>query len=393
MKNLISLVLAGIVGGAIAFGAFKLTDRDTIIYQEQPAKVYPVSNTSVHTRPSSAPASFVEAANKANPAVVHISAQNKEYVQYDKQRRQRRSMPYGDFWGFGRGNESPKAGAGSGVIISSDGYIVTNNHVVGFADYIEVTTADNKKFKAQKIGTDPSTDLAVIKIIDEGGRSFNYLSFGNSDNVRVGEWVVAVGNPFNLTSTVTAGIVSAMARDLDIIQELKTIEEFIQTDAVVNPGNSGGALVDTKGRLIGINTAISSPTGVYAGYSFAIPSNLVKRVVDEIMEYGDIERAFLGISTADLNQARIDGYKVEVSKGVFVADFMHDQYRRKIFSSAEVAGVEIGDIIIGINGSDVDNYDDLSKALKFSKVGDTVDVTIFRNGKKKTIPVKLRQGI
>ena len=257
---------------------------------------------------------------------------------------------------------------------------------------------NKKKFEAVKIGTDASTDLAVIKI---EGEHLPFLKMENSDDVKVGEWVVAVGNPFNLASTVTAGIVSAIGRDLDIIKAPddtrvvdKAIEEFIQTDAVVNPANSGGALVNTKGDLIGINTAISSPTGVYAGYSFAIPSNLVNRVVNEIMETGgDIQRGILGIQVVPVADAKKNGINVSVDKGVFVSQFNVDRFERKLFSSAEYAGVEIGDVIVGIDQQKVDDFEDLKERLKFAKVGDTLDVLVVRNGKKKTIPVKLRQGI
>jgi S1-C subfamily serine protease len=212
--------------------------------------------------------------------------------------------------------------------------------------------------------------------------------------LKVGQWVVAVGNPFNLTSTVTAGIVSAKGRDLDIIRGQKTIEEFIQTDAVVNPGNSGGALVNTQGDLVGINTAISSPTGVYAGYSFAIPSNLVSKVVAEIKETGgDIQRGMLGIRIADVDVVKQEGLDVKAAYGVYVADFNTDVYGRKLPSSAEYAGLEIGDVIIKVDDAEIKKGDDLQQAIKFAKVGDTLNVTVDRNGKKKTIPVKLRQGI
>ena len=253
MKKIVQLFFAGILGGVVAFAAFKMFDKNTIIYEDVPAKPY---NTNVSTPAADALSNdFIRAAKKANPAVVHISAQNNEYANYTQ--RNRGYDSFEDLFFYRRNRDQPQAGTGSGVIISRDGYIVTNNHVVGFADYIEVTTEDGQTYEAKKIGTDPSTDLAVIKI---EGRNLPSLPFADSDEVEVGAWVVAVGNPFNLTSTVTAGIVSAKARELEIIQNQKRIEEFIQTDAVVNPGNSGGALVNTNGDLIGINTAISSPT-------------------------------------------------------------------------------------------------------------------------------------
>ncbi len=393
MKTLIQLVIAGVLGGCIAVGVFKIYDKDTVIYETVEASKYDTSNYSGPSTVNSINQAidFVGAAKKANPAVVHIKAQNKAYVDYQKRDYY---DPFEDFWGYRRSQNRPQAGTGSGVVISKDGYIVTNNHVVGFADYIEVVLEDGREFVATKIGTDPSTDLAVIKIEGEG-RNLPYLSFADSDRLEVGQWVVAVGNPFNLTSTVTAGIISAMGRDLDIIKGQKTIEEFIQTDAVVNPGNSGGALVNTQGDLIGINTAISSPTGVYAGYSFAIPSNLVKMVVNEIKETGgDIQRAMLGVSIADVADVREQGVNVDIDYGVYVSNYLVDSRGRKLgYSSAEAAGVEIGDIIIGVNKNEVRNRDQLQETLKFVKVGDTLDLTIFRNGKKKTLPVKLRRGI
>lgn len=379
MKRIIQLVLAGVIGGCIAFGAFKMFDKNTIIYEQIPAQRFNTSTSAPATIDFST--NFVTAASKANPAVVHISAQNKAYVDYQKRDYY---DPFEDFWGYRRNRERPQAGTGSGVLISENGYIVTNNHVVGFADFIEVVTQDGRRFEAKRIGTDPSTDIAVLKIESS---QMPHLKFSDSDKVKVGEWVVAVGNPFNLTSTVTAGIVSAMGRDLNIIKGQKAIEEFIQTDAVVNPGNSGGALVNTQGDLIGINTAISSPTGVYAGYSFAIPSNLVKRVVEEIMESGgDIQRAYLGINITNVSDALASGIKVPVSQGVYVASAVPN-------SSAQLAGIEEGDVIVDVDNSVVNNYDDLQNALKFAKVGDTVNLTVFRNGKKKSIPVKLRRGI
>ena len=205
---------------------------------------------------------------------------------------------------------------------------------------------------------------------------------------------MAVGNPFNLTSTVTAGIISAMGRELDIIKGQKTIEEFIQTDAVVNPGNSGGALVNVEGELIGINTAISSPTGVYAGYSFAIPANLVQRVIREIKETGgDIQRAMLGVSIQPISAAEEAGFDLGIDYGVVVADLGQDRYGRRTFSSAEAAGVEIGDVIIGVDNREVRDFEELSDALKFSKIGDTVDLEIYREGRKLNLPVKLRKGV
>ena len=374
MKSLMKFVFAGFLGGVIAFSAFKYFDKDVVIYEENPS---PVLYKTAESTPVSS-LDFTKAADIATPAVVHISASNKEYSEY----RNRRYNPWDDFF-YNRERKRPQAGTGSGVIISKDGYIVTNNHVVGYADYIQVTLNDGREVNAKKIGTDPSSDLAVIKIEAE---DLSYIRFGNSDNVRVGEWVVAVGNPFNLESTVTAGIVSAKGRDLDIIsqgrQNVKAIEEFIQTDAVVNPGNSGGALVDTDGNLIGINTAISSPTGYYAGYSFAIPAEIVKRVVEEIKENGDIQRAFLGVNVAVIEDNNDQG----LDPGVYIGDFVRG-------SSAYSAGMKQGDKIVNVNQSQIGTFEDLQEALKFAKVGDVLDVKVVRDGKVKNIEVKLRNGI
>ena len=374
MKSLFKFIVAGFLGGTLAFGAFKYFDKDIVVYENVPP-------TYIHQASSTAPIfpfDFTEAANIATPAVVHIRASNEEYNSYSN----RRYNPFDDF--FSNPNRvRPQAGTGSGVIISSDGYIVTNNHVVGYADFINVTLSDGREVTAKKIGTDPGSDLAVIKIESD---NLSFLDFGNSEDVKIGQWVVAVGNPFNLESTVTAGIVSAKGRDLNLInkgrQNVKAIEEFIQTDAVINPGNSGGALVDTYGNLIGINTAISSPTGYYAGYSFAIPSNIVRRVVNEIRENGNIQRAFLGVEVSILE----NGNDAGLDPGVYVSNFQQG-------SSAYYAGIKKGDKIVGVNRYKVKEFEDLKEALKFAKVGDVLNVRVIRNGKLKNIDVKLRKGI
>ena len=310
------------------------------------------------------PFDFVKASERATEVVVHIVAEESiaSARKRAEERRRTRRSPFDDFFGgdifgqdffgqdFFRGN-GPKNGSGSGVIFTRDGYIVTNNHVVGFADNILVTLEDGREVNATKIGTDPSTDLAVIKIDVDG--NLPTLDFANSDDVQVGEWVLAVGNPFNyLTSTVTAGIISAKGRDLDIISEDKSIEEFLQTDAVVNPGNSGGALVNTDGKLLGINTAIATPTGVYAGYSFAIPSNLVKRIVFDIIENGDIERVNLGVQGYDVDQSVQDDFDLNVSKGFYV-----DTIDRG--SAAQFSGMLPGDVILAIDDKDVGSFEEI----------------------------------
>jgi serine protease Do len=338
------------------------------------------------------PFDFKAAAASATPVVVHIVAEESEQL---AQNRIKEKNPYNRQFGFGdlfeeffyggRGGQFYRQkGSGSGVIYSSDGYIITNNHVVGFADKIEVTLADNRTFKAVKIGTDPSTDLAVIKIEAD---DLPTIDIANSDRSEVGEWVLAVGNPFDyLTSTVTAGIISAKGRNLNIIEDDKAIEEFIQTDAAVNPGNSGGALVDSEGRLLGINTAIATPTGAYAGYSFAIPSNLVVKVVKEIIENGDIEGATLGVSVIGLKPEFVKDYNLKIDEGIYIDEVATG-------SSAQFAGLLPGDIIVQVDDTKIDEFEDLVKVLKFARVGDVIQVRVFRDNKYQNIPVKLRKGI
>jgi len=391
MRKIFPLILAGFFGGLIAVGVSNFNNRTS--------EIQAINSVPQATLTSTAPVSagsvdFVAASKKTTAAVVHISASESKALaeqRYQKNKRNRRSPFDGfgmeDFFGgdfFGRNFFQPRSGNGSGVIISEDGYIVTNNHVVGFADAIEVVTSDGTKYKATKIGTDPSSDLAVIKI---EGDNLQPVVYGNSDNVQVGEWVLAVGNPFSyLTSTVTAGIVSAKGRNLNLIDNEKSIEEFIQTDAAVNPGNSGGALVNTEGDLIGINTAIATPTGVYAGYSFAIPSNLAKRIVNDIIENGDIERANLGIGGYDVNEKFANENNLKTDTGFYVVEVDRG-------SSAQFAGLLPADVIVEANGMLVEKYEDLTEAIKFAKVGDEVDLEVLRNGKKKTIVVKLKKQL
>jgi Do/DeqQ family serine protease len=276
----------------------------------------------------------------------------------------------------------PRKGSGSGVIVSKDGYVVTNNHVVDFADEVLVTTNDNRKFTAEVIGTDPQTDLAVLKI---DAYDLQTLSYGDSDKARVGEWVLAVGNPFDLNSTVTAGIISAKGRDIDIIQGKNAMEAFIQTDAAVNPGNSGGALVNTEGELIGINTAIASRTGSYVGYSFAIPVNMMKRITEDIIKYGEYRRVSLGVLVRELNSDLSQDLGLSVTQGVVVDDLVSG-------GSAQYAGVLPNDVILKINGRTVKNFPDLQEMIGRAKVGETINLTLLRKDKTKELPVRLRNS-
>lgn len=387
MKQFASLVLAGIIGGTISLVVLNRVDNQTAVSENVSPRAVLTTNAS----PSNQPFNFVEAAEKVTPAVVHITANESKSLANQRSNERRDGGGQNPFGGlfdfdqfFGPQFFGPKNGTGSGVIISEDGYIVTNDHVVGFADEIKVSLSDKREFIATKIGTDPSTDLALLKIDANGLVS---VPFSNSDNVLVGEWVAAIGNPFSyLTSTVTAGIVSAKGRDIDIIKGEKTIEEFIQTDAAINPGNSGGALVNTEGELIGINTAIATPTGVFAGYSFAIPSNLVERIVNEIKSNGDIRRARLGVMGDSVDDELISTEKLKVSEGFFVA-------KLEPGSAAQLSGILPGDVIIQANGRAVKSYDDLVTVMEFAKVGDIIDLKVQRKSKVKKISVKLRKGI
>ena len=279
------------------------------------------------------------------------------------------------FYGSG-GAQRSQVGTGSGVIITPDGYIVTNNHVIKNATHLKVTMNNNKTYEAELIGADPNSDIALIKI--EADRKLPYLAFGDSDNVKIGEWVLAVGNPFNLTSTVTAGIVSAKARDLGRNQS------FIQTDAAVNPGNSGGALVNTNGDLVGINTAITSQTGSYVGYSFAVPSNIAKKVIEDIMEYGNVQKAILGIKQPPMNSEYAIENRLNEIEGVFISYIEED-------SGADDAGLEVGDIIKKVDFVRIRKFPDLTGYVSTKRPGDKVNLTIDRNGKLLEYEVTLKK--
>lgn len=326
---------------------------------------------------------FTFAAEMTVHSVVHIRT---EY--------QRKSSVYDDFFGhldpfrdfFFRSpprqrSQHPIVATGSGVIISPDGYIVTNNHVVQEADFIEVTLNNNDSYTAVIIGTDPTTDLALLKI--EAPMKLPHVQFGDSDSVRVGEWVLAVGNPFNLNSTVTAGIVSAKARNINILGRQDAIESFIQTDAAVNRGNSGGALVNTKGELIGINAAIASNTGSFTGYSFAIPSNIVRKVAEDLLEYGQVQRAFLGVEIVDMSRRLAEEKNIERIPGVFVAGLRDD-------GAAKKAGIREGDVITEIEGKRISTTAALLEVVGTKRPGETVAINLVRNGREKEIDVRLR---
>ena len=328
---------------------------------------------------------FTVAAEKTVHSVVHVKTKYK--VQSRMQDFGGFNDPFFDYF-FGepqkRGRqqapEYEQQAAGSGVIISSDGYIVTNNHVVDKADNIEVTLNDKRTFTAKVVGTDPSTDIALIKI---DANDLIPIVFGNSDNLKIGEWVLAIGNPFNLTSTVTAGIVSAKARGINILDDAMKIESFIQTDAAINPGNSGGALVNTAGELVGINTAIASQTGSYAGYAFAVPTTIVSKVVADLKEYGTVQRAVLGVQIVDIDDKLSKDKGLKTLNGAYVGGVQEK-------SAAESAGIKEGDVITAINNISVKSVAELQEQVARFRPGDKIQVTVNRSNKEQTFNLQLK---
>ncbi len=385
MKQIFSLVVAGMIGGLIALGGARLLEAPPAGSTEAQAEATMVSHLNVNPRTSAVPFDFREAAATAMPAVVHIAARTGEPEQ--QQQREEPSNP-NDFFRFffdedfldnPFGNR-PRQGSGSGVIYTADGYIVTNNHVVEFADKIEVTLYDNRTFEAIVVGTYEKSDIAVLKI---EANDLPYIELADSDAVEVGEWALAVGNPFELTSTVTAGIVSAKGRSIHLLGGNDAIEAFIQTDAAVNPGNSGGALVDTDGRLIGINTAIATRTGVFQGYSFAIPVNLVTRIVDDIIRTGSFQRAFLGVEISELNGEYADELGVAITQGVVVEKLVDG-------GSAQYAGLQPKDIIVQVDDRLIRGVPELQEIIGRARVGDVISVTVNRQGRMVEVPVALK---
>lgn len=313
---------------------------------------------------------FKTIANSVTPSVVYIET----IIPIEREEKS------GDFWE--RVMPRRARTVGSGVLITKDGYILTNNHVVERAvdQGIKVVLNDKREYPARIVGLDPSTDLAVIKI---GGENHNAITIGNSETVDVGEWVLAIGNPFRLKSTVTAGIVSALSRDVQIIDDNFRIESFIQTDAAINKGNSGGALVNTSGQLIGINTAIASQSGSYQGYGFAVPSNLAMKVATDLIEYGKIKRALLGVSIISVDYQRAVELGLTEVKGVEIVVITED-------GAAESAGLKRGDVILEVNGAQVDESNQLQEKIAVVRPGEMVDIKLWRKGKVVTIPVKLK---
>ena len=381
MKNFVSYALVSLLVSGIMLGIYHFSGigRPILITPEPEAEnlTWPVSNSMPRfdfSELKTGPADFMLAARVAMPAVVHIKS-----IQTVKSRY---NDPFYDFFGMRpRENSSRQhVSSGSGVIISPDGYIVTNNHVIKDADELSVTLNDNRSFSATVIGTDPSTDLGLIKIEAD---SLAILELADSDQAEVGEWVLAVGNPFSLASTATAGIVSAIGRDLEIIKDQMAIESFIQTDAAVNPGNSGGALVNLAGNLIGVNTAIASPTGAYAGYAFAVPANIVRKVVSDLKLYGKVQRAFLGLRYAQsLNGDLARENNLPITEGVLVEGLSDN-------GGAAKGGIQKGDVIISINGVKIKNEARLRELVGRNRPGDVIEVIVFRNGANQPLSVQL----
>ena len=387
MKTIGSYIVVSLLVSCLTLGVYHFSgagqQEEAVLKPiEKTQDTFPVLTSNGVVQPAhrsamaeSLPISFSEAAERSCPAVVHIKS-------YKKASYRQSYDPFFDLFGIRpqqRGGQEMLS-TGSGVIISPDGYIVTNNHVIAEGDRLEVTLHDNRSFMATVLGTDPSTDLGLLKI---DGKSLPFIEFSNSDETRIGQWVLAVGNPFNLSSTVTAGIVSAIGRDLEIIKDRAAIESFIQTDAAVNPGNSGGALVNLDGHLVGINTAIASPTGAYAGYAFAVPANIVKKVVTDLKEYGAVQRGFMGIySVYNLNGNLAQELGVNVTEGVVIKSLAKD-------GAASAAGLREGDIILKADKIEIKSDAKLKEVLARKRPGDEIRMDVLREGKPKSFTVSL----
>lgn len=321
---------------------------------------------------------FVFAAKNATPSVVHIRTKYQAGIRGNNPFNDMFKDYFGDT--YERRGQGQSMGAGSGVIISQDGYIITNNHVIENANEIEIVLNDNRSYEAEVVGVDKSTDLAVLKVDQDNLSPINY---GNSDAINIGEWVLAIGNPYEFRSTVTAGIVSAKGRNINILGGGSSIESFIQTDAAVNPGNSGGALVNLNGELVGINTAIASPSGAFAGYSFAVPVTLVKKVVNDLIEYGKVQRALLNIQIGDVNADVAERFDLDVLRGVYVSKVIEG-------GAADRAGMKEGDVIVAINDKAVNNVAQLQESVAIKSPGDKITVQFIRDGKNKEAEAILR---
>jgi len=382
MRKFGSLFMAAVLGSICTVATVQWVDK-----KENGVRLeylVPTSNVSYKTNGNTVAIGpdFTATAEKVTPAVVYI----KSTQESGRQEEASQSIdPFRDFFGGPRMQQGPSQSSGSGVIINEDGYVVTNNHVVKDADILEVTLADNRTYKAEVIGTDPDTDLALVKINEKG---LPHLSFVDSDQSKVGEWVLAVGNPFNLNSTVTAGIISAKGRSINILnnntqQGNTAIESFIQTDAAINPGNSGGALVNLSGGLVGINTAIASPTGSYSGYGFAVPSNIVSKIVEDLIKFGTVQRGWLGVSIGSVNSQLVKEHELKVNEGAYISGFAEK-------SSAKTAGLKEGDVIVRIDNTPIKTNAALIEYIGRHRPGDKVNIVVNRDGREVSYPVILK---
>ncbi|MCH8904929.1 MAG: Do family serine endopeptidase, partial [Bacteroidetes bacterium] len=390
MKRVVLIFFIAFLGAAFALGVHSIIDKPA---SEEPfgKKDFQVQLTNFDTaNPAiSGLADFTYAASVSTPGVVHIKS---SFLPKSTGNNGRGDFynPFRDFFGDEFWDyksqpfkSQPSQAFGSGVILTSDGYIVTNNHVINGADKIELTLFDNRTLTAELIGTDPSTDLALLKV-DE--KNLPFLALGNSDNVLVGEWVLAVGNPFNFASTVTAGIISAKGRNLNLLNDKMAIESFIQTDAAVNKGNSGGALVNLNGELIGINTAIATPTGVYAGYAFAVPVNIVRKVVDDLIEFGVVQRGFIGVFIRDINSELGKNLDVSNFRGAYVDSLVDG-------GAAHAAKIKKGDIILKVENTEILSSSHLQEIIARYRPGDELKVKVNRKGKIKNLMVVLKNSM
>lgn len=374
MKRILGTFGIAILGGIVAVGAAQLVSSDEPVRVIETVKQAPPINYTALASGNSL--DFTVAAEKTVNAVVHVKTESTMMPTG--------SNPWMDLFGY---DNEPRVqqGSGSGVIISNSGYIVTNNHVIDGANKVTVSMNNNKTYDATVVGADPATDIALLKIEETG---LPTVTFGDSDELKIGEWVLAVGNPFDLTSTVTAGIVSAKARNINLLRgdanrEIFPIESFIQTDAAVNPGNSGGALVNTNGELVGINTAIASKTGSYSGYSFAVPAAIVQKITADLREFGTVQRAFIGVRISDVNQTIADELDLPGIEGVYVNDLVQD-------GAAADAGIDAGDVILKVGSTNVKTVPELQEQISRYRPGDSVGLEIWRDGKRKNLDLVLR---
>ena len=379
-KTMLAALLVAAFGALVALFIYTRVlggnGRDTVSSTEVTAQVIPTSLTSFGTQEGLV--DFTSAAEQTVHAVVHVKT--KSTVSYPG----RSSNPLYEFF---YGNVAPQqprvvSGYGSGVIISADGYIITCNHVIEDADNVEVTLNNNKTYPAELIGRDPTTDVALLKIKEV---NLPFIKYGDSDDLKLGQWVLAVGNPFNLTSTVTAGIVSAKGRSLDMQEDGQGIENFIQTDAALNMGNSGGALVNTNAELVGITSAIYSPTATYSGNSFAIPVNIVKKVVADLKEFGEVQRGIIGVNIEDVTSVLVDEKKLDLPgvTGVYISGIIEN-------GAAQAAGIKENDVIVKVDEAVVASVGELQEQVSKHRPGDKINVTYIRDGKEKTVPVVLK---